>query len=502
MDCAGNACTDPARRRVVALAAGTAAGGWLAGCASAPALSPVQTFRAVDRLTWGATGAALREVAAHAGYAAYVEAQLDPRRPETLPPAVEQRIAALTVSTLPLQRLVDATDALRRDADALPTQDERAAARQAWQRELTRLAREAASRHLLRAVHSDRQLHAHLTWFWLNHFNVHRGKANLRAMVGDYEEQAIRPHALGRFRDLLGATARHPALLRYLDNERNAVRRGNENHARELLELHTLGEGGGYAQRDVQELARVLTGWGVSFRDADARRGRDEARHVRDGNFEFDPGRHDFGDKTFLGRTIRGRGAAEVEEALDLLAAHPSTARFVCTRMAQYLLADEPPAPLVAAMSRAFAGGDGGDVTAALRVLLLAPAFASPKPRKFKDPVHYAVSALRAARADDAAAALLDTSALQNWLDRAGEGLYDRQTPDGYPLVAAAWTGSGQMAARFDFARAVAAGPLPGAWPDGDARPLAPGTRAALAQAATRRERVALFLSSPDFMLR
>src|SRR5262249_27462869 len=137
--------------------------------------------------------------------------------------------------------------------------------RRFYQQELGRLAREAATRSMLRALYSPWQLREQMTWFWMNHFSVFGGKAEVRALVADYEEHAIRPYALGRFRDLLGATARHPAMLRYLDNAQNARARLNENYARELMELHTLGVDGGYKQADVQELARVLTGHGVNL---------------------------------------------------------------------------------------------------------------------------------------------------------------------------------------------------------------------------------------------
>src|SRR6202012_14307 len=165
-------------------------------------------------------------------------------------------------------------------------------------------------------------LQEQLTWFWFNHFNVHQYKANLRAMVGDYEETAIRPHALGRFRDLLEATLRHPAMLRYLDNADNAAGHINENYAREIMELHTMGVGSGYTQKDVQELARILTGVGISTKPEPPRLKPEWRKlYIRDGLFEFNPARHDFGDKEFLGHKIKGSGFAEVEQALDLIAA-------------------------------------------------------------------------------------------------------------------------------------------------------------------------------------
>jgi uncharacterized protein (DUF1800 family) len=162
-------------------------------------------------------------------------------------------------------------------------------------------------------------------------------KADIRAMVGDYED-VIRSHSLGRFRDLLEATLRHPAMLRYLDNDQNAAGHINENYAREIMELHTMGVGSGYSQKDVQELARILTGVGVRLRpDPPRMKPEWQSLYLRDGLFEFNPARHDFGTKQ-LGHTIKGAGFAEVEQALDLIARNPATARRLSTRMAIYFM--------------------------------------------------------------------------------------------------------------------------------------------------------------------
>ncbi|NVO06771.1 MAG: DUF1800 domain-containing protein, partial [Rhodoferax sp.] len=251
------------------------------------------------------------------------------------------------------------------------------AARQAYQQELNRLQREAATRHLLRALYSPAQVQEQMTWFWMNHFSVHQGKSNLRAMLGDYEDSAVRAHALGKFRDLLGAVATHPAMLRYLDNDQNAAGRINENFARELMELHTLGVDGGYSQRDVQELARVLTGVGVRVASGDAGVKKElQAYYVHRGLFEFNPARHDFGDKQLLGQPLKGRGMDEVDAALDRLAAHPATARFISRKLALYWLNDTPPAALVERMAQRFASSQG-DIASTLETLFNAPEFAT-----------------------------------------------------------------------------------------------------------------------------
>jgi uncharacterized protein (DUF1800 family) len=473
----------------------------------------------LDRLTWGASPSSLRRLA-QMGEPRWLAAQLRPARgPAALPDGVAARIAAMTVSQRPLTELVPELERQRRAADALADDAAKTAARQAYQQAMTRLAREAASRSLLLALHAPEQLRERMTWFWANHFNVFQGKANLRAMVGDYEDRAIRPHALGRFRDLLGAATRHPAMLRYLDNEQNAAGRLNENHARELLELHTLGVDGGYTQADVQELARVLTGVGVNFGDTTPRlRPALQTAYVRDGGFEFNPNRHDFGDKRVLGRPIAGRGLDELDEVLDLLARHPSTATHVCGRLARFLVADEPDPALVARLASVFARSDG-DIAAVLESLVAAPAFRTSLGTKFKDPMHYVVSAVRLAYDERP---VVDATPMLGWIARLGEPPFGRQTPDGYPLDEAAWSGSGQMTARFEIARAIGSGtpalfrgeadapaerpPQPVlanvVWDRSTRDRIAAPTRRALEQAASPQEWNAFLLSSPEFMRR
>src|SRR5271155_3655854 len=267
----------------------------LTACATAPptavqsdAETPLngQAILWLGRLTWGANDASARELAA-VGRERYLEEQLH-SRDDALPATVQSMIAGFSVSRQPLEQRVLALEEQRKAADATANDDTKKVAQQAYQQALTKVSNEAAARSLLRDLYSSRQLQEQMTWFWMNHFNVFEYKSNLRAMVGDFEDRAIRPRALGRFRDLLLATMRHPAMLRYLDNEQNAVGHINENYARELMELHTLGVDGGYSQKDVQELARVLTGLGIN---ATAKtppvKPALQAQYVRDGLFEF-----------------------------------------------------------------------------------------------------------------------------------------------------------------------------------------------------------------------
>jgi hypothetical protein len=221
------------------------------------------------------------------------------------------------------------------------------------------LSQQAQTRSILRDLYSPAQVQEQLTWFWFNHFNVAAGKREIRAMVGDYED-GLRTRALGRFRDLLGFTAHHPAMLQYLDNDQNAAHRINENYAREIMELHSMGVGSGYTQGDVQELARILTGVGVRLQpDAPRLKPEFQRDYLRQGLFEFNPARHDYGDKHFMGHTIRGSGIIEMEEALDIIAASPATATHVSRQLARYMLGSDPSPELVARMAATWHASKG-----------------------------------------------------------------------------------------------------------------------------------------------
>jgi uncharacterized protein (DUF1800 family) len=486
--------------------------------AAASADTTERQLHVLNRVTWGANTSSARELAA-TGAERYIDRQLRPAQRPVLPPSVQAQVDALTISQRPLDVLLAELEQRRRDALAIGDAADKKLAQQAYQQELTRLGREAATRALLRALYSPDQLQEQMTWFWMNHFSVFQFKNNVRAMLGDYEEHAIRPHALGRFRALLGATARHPAMLRYLDNAQNAANRINENYARELMELHTLGVGGGYTQLDVQELARILTGVGINIgSDTPKIRPERQGDYVRQGAFEFNPNRHDYGDKVFLGKTIKGQGLGELDEALDRLARHPSTARFVSRKLAVYFVADDPPQALVERMAHAFQASDG-DIAATMRVMLRSDEFAASLGRKFKDPVHYVISAVRLAYDERP---ILSPAPMMTWLNRMGQGLYNRQTPDGYPLTQDAWASAGQMTTRFEIARAIGSGSAglfrtegaqgvdTPAFPQLSSplyhqalqKTLGPETLKALEQAASPQEWNTFLLSSPEFMLR
>jgi uncharacterized protein (DUF1800 family) len=321
-------------------------------------------------------------------------------------------------------------------------------------------------------------------------------------------------------------------MLQYLDNQQNEVGKINENFAREIMELHTMGVGSGYTQKDVQELARILTGVGVNFGAQARPRAVQAAMQAGDG-LAFNPRRHDFGDKVFLGQTIKGTGADEARQALLILSRQPATARFVSRKLAQFYCCDAPDAALVAAMAATFRKTDG-DIRAVLTTLFDAPQFAAAPGRTFKDPVHYAISAVRASYGDVPVGTV---TPVINWLARMGQPLYGHETPDGYALTADNWNGPGAMETRFEIAAAVGAG-RPSLLVEDRAPPaqggpmvqtaaqvahgpqtsppalqnsayvqallpsLGPATQDALAKANTPATWNMLFLASPEFMYR
>jgi uncharacterized protein (DUF1800 family) len=307
---------------------------------------------------------------------------------------------------------------------------------------------------LFRAVYSNRQIQEELVDFWFNHFNVDVSKGADRMLVTTYERDAIRPNVLGKFRDLLEATANSPAMMFYLDNwqsvtpppvrpnaknqktAKQAARGLNENYARELMELHTLGVDGGYTQQDIVEVARCFTGWTID-------------RPNQGGPFTYNDRTHDKGEKTVLGITIpAGGGKEDGEKVLDILAAHPSTARFISKELAQRFVADDPPPALIDRMAQTFHDTDG-DIRAVLSALFNSKEFLSQGAyrAKIKTPFEMIVSAVRAtgAKVDSA-------MPLANQLNNLGEPLYRKLEPTGYSSANEEWVNSSALLARMNFA--------------------------------------------------
>ncbi len=443
----------------------------LGGPAFADPTSDAEALHVLNRLGYGPAPGDLAHVR-QIGVERYIDEQLHPGR-IPLPAGLRQQLGALGLTQLSQRELIaqyrQAAQAAKDD-----NEDGKAQRREFYQR----VAFESGEERLLSAIQSPRQLQEVMVDFWFNHFNVFSGKGLDRVLVENYEREAIRPYAMGRFRDLLGATAHHPAMLFYLDNWLSTApgyhaQRGasplakssglNENYARELMELHTLGVDGGYTQKDVTELARMLTGWTLNPRG----RGGDSI-------FSFDAQRHDNGDKEWLGRHVAGHGQAEGEWALDVLASHPATAQHLAHELAQYFVADDPPPALVDRLSRRFVDS-AGDIGAVLKTLFDSSEFRDPMYRgaKFKPPYRYVVSAARASNLP-----VTNVRPLLATLYQLGMPLYGCPTPDGYKNTEAAWLNPDGVTRRINFATAFASGKLPFARPMDASDAGGAGTRA------------------------
>ena len=421
---------------------------------------------ALNRLTFGPRAGDVDKVRAM-GLAAWIDQQLHPER-------IDDAAAAA---------LLPALEPAPASADP---------------RELRRFARQQiqslAAEKILRATYSERQLQEVLVDFWFNHFNVYAGKGRTAEYLAEYEREVIRPHVFDRFRDLLEADAKSPAMLFYLDNwlsadpnaaERLAALRNsgfgtrdskfrfglrgrrlrpipnpqsgvaaaaqgakrkrglNENYGRELLELHTLGVDGGYTQKDVIEVARAFTGWTID----------------RDGTFRFVAALHDPGEKVVLGHKVKaGGGIEDGERVLDILAAHPATAHHIAYQLAQRLVADEPPAALVDRAAARFRT-TGGDLREVVSTIVTSPEFltATVRGAKFKTPFTLVVSTMRTT-----GATVSDARALVQTLQQMGEPLYMCQPPTGYRNTGDAWISAGGLVSRMNFATRIASGNLPG----------------------------------------
>lgn len=347
------------------------------------------------------------------------------------------------------------------------------------------LQRQIINQKIIRAAYGQNQLQELLTDFWFNHFNVSLTKGQCQQFVLTYERDAIRPNVLGSFENLLKATAKHPAMLEYLDNAMSVSMDNdmaaritlnarktqglNENYAREIMELHTLGVEGGYTQKDVTELARALTGWSVlpMYKDGPGTKILQAANPamlgkrgwIVEGDFFFRGDKHDEKEKQILGKTFAANGGYnEGLQVLEMLANHPSTARFICTKIAARFVADTPSATLVNSMAEVFLKTNG-NIKAILITMVNSPEFWNEKALrgKVKSPFEFAISAVRATNAD-----VQQPFQLFNWCTKMGQRFYFYQAPTGFPDRATYWINTGSLLNRMNFGLAFATEKIPG----------------------------------------
>lgn len=290
----------------------------------------------------------------------------------------------------------------------------------------------------LRSTYSRYQLYEMMVDFWTNHFNIYIRK-NLTAVLKSADDRdVVRKYALGKFYDMLSASAHSPAMMIYLDNFESTKNKPNENYARELLELHTLGVDGGYTQQDVQELARILTGWSIGNK-----------RSAKPGDFEYRQNIHDTGAKSVLGKKYENNGQQEGESVLQALAKHRSTANYVSKKLVRRFVADDPPQALIAKAAKTFADSDG-DIPKVMKTIVTSDEFRASLGQKFKRPYEFIISALRVTNAQ-----VDPGNVLNNYLNQMGQPLFQWSTPDGYPDEAPAWATTNGMLTRWNFALAL-----------------------------------------------
>ncbi len=487
------------------------------------------TAHLLGRFSFGATPGQIKAVA-EAGLEKWLQQQLDGKLPDD---EVSRRLSGYDALALSNETIVNtylnagqviriATKNNLLDKDSIKNLDKPEYREQVKKlmseqglKPQQELQRQLINQKIIRAAYGQNQLQELLTDFWFNHFNVSLTKGQSQQFVLTYERDAIRPNVLGNFATLLEATAKHPAMLEYLDNAKSVSNDNdmwrkqnnnafakiarkrmeamaddstkpeaklleqtlkakktqglNENYAREIMELHTLGVDGGYTQQDVTEVAKALTGWGVApmYKDGPGMKLMERAGpavlakrgYITEGDFLFRADRHNENAKTILGKTFPANGGyQEGMQVLEMLASHPSTAKFICTKLAARFVADAPPAELVNKMSDAYLKSKG-NIKTVLITMVNSPAFWDTKSirEKVKSPFEFAISAIRATNAD-----VQQPFQIYNWCTRMGQRFYYYQAPTGFPDRASYWINTGSLLNRMNFGLAFATEKIPG----------------------------------------
>ncbi|MGF1540287.1 MAG: DUF1800 domain-containing protein [Pleurocapsa sp.] len=478
---------------------------WLGYSYRLPASSNHETNQIshlINRMSFGVTPGQIGQVKS-TGIEAYIQAQLNPKAIAESPKLENYLNSLDLVNTNSMELFKKFNDNQQQQKKTEISFEQVEKLKQANREFRAENQEQVVNANVARAINSNRQLQEVMVNFWFNHFNVDFQKKVVDFWVANYEND-LRTHALGNFRDLLGVTAKHPAMLIYLDNELNTAPnspgvRGpyqglNENYARELLELHTLGVEGGYTQADIIALARIFTGWSRHFGNGKG-----------DNNgFIFVKNRHDFDDKVFLGKTIKGSGLKEGEKALDILANHPATADHISYKLAQYFVADQPPSSLVDTLAQKFLESNG-NIKTVLNTLFHSQEFNDSQyyQQKFKTPYQYVISMVRAGGIKNP-----NFNRIRNMFNQLSMPVYRCPSPDGYKNTKNAWLNPDAILRRVSFATQIANGYLNKKQPL-DVKQLratignnfSPKTRQIIAESHPRLK-AALMLGSPEMMYR
>ena len=410
-------------------------------------------FRFLDRVAWGASSRDWESVKSRS-LNAYLQEQLGlPHGARRIPKGNPSAKAIDPAARLAVD-LARVHYSETRRIRAIKDVDQQQMENRANRRKADQAAEQTTHQFIEQSVVSDLQIRERMTWFWVNHFSIDVAKGNAGFLLPGYLE-LIRSHALGNFRDMLREVVKSPSMLVYLDNTRNSKGRINENLARELLELHTLGANGGYSQADVTGVARILTGLGVTFETtAPKLPAATQKLYIQKDLFKFDPRLHDETEVKVLGQRFSGDSVDVVDRLVDMLAEHPSTARSIARKLLIYFVEDVPAESDVMDIAQVFLESDG-DITQTLVAIFDLPSFRkSLGTPRFKSPIAYVFSAARLAKGDEITTE--DVVKLARDLTRLGSRPFRRITPDGYPLQSSKWIGSGQLLYRLDVARRIA----------------------------------------------
>lgn len=459
-----------------------------------------ERFHWLNRISYGATQQTSDEYNKK-GKSEFLDGQLSSPHP-LLSRALQDKLDSLTITKKSAEEIIHEWQATRKAVFDSPSGPTRLNASQQLRKRGQKIAEEARLYNILLATYSSAQLKELMTWFWINHFNVFGNKSPIiNWSINDFSNNVIRKNSLGNFKTLLSLSIRHPTMLSYLDNTKNKNLRANENFAREILELYSLGVNGGYSQNDVQEFSRILTGWGLATTHIQDNQSTQAEKAYSPGT-HFNSLQHDYGDKQFLGHLIKGAGANELDQAIDIIIRHPSCSKFIAGKIASYFMGSPPSPTLLESLSASFRESNGS-ISDVLRTLIDSKEFSLSLNQNYKDPYRFITSSIRLIYGNRL---IGSPEKLTVWLKSMNQSQFGLTTPDGYSLVSNTWIGAGAFNNRISVAQGIIRqakkdkalnAELMISLPQRYA--LSNETASSIAKASTNEEALLLFLLSPEF---